>query len=68
MKMLMTYMHGYPCNRAWRPTEVCDVEDPTLSQQSAHMMAVKLSTLHAGHALPLEIFSGTHFCQRMSKP
>jgi hypothetical protein len=34
-------------------------------------MAVRLSALHTGHAvLPRNIFSasGTHFCQRMSKP
>jgi hypothetical protein len=27
---------GYPCNRPWRPIGLRDVEDPTLSRQSAH--------------------------------
>jgi hypothetical protein len=31
-------------------------------------MAVRLSALSAGLALPSEIFSGSHFCQRLSKP
>jgi hypothetical protein len=31
-------------------------------------MAVRLSALRAGRALPAEISYGTHFCWRMSKP
>jgi hypothetical protein len=27
---------SYPRNRLWRPVGLCDVEDPTLSSQSAH--------------------------------
>jgi hypothetical protein len=31
-------------------------------------MAVRLSALHVGCALPPERFSGTHFCWRLSQP
>jgi hypothetical protein len=31
-------------------------------------MTVRLSALRADRALPLETFSGTHFCYRLSKP
>jgi hypothetical protein len=39
---LSSFLHSpvtsslYPCNRQWRPIGLWDVEDPTLSRQSAH--------------------------------
>jgi hypothetical protein len=50
----------YPCNSPWRSIGLRDVEAPIFSGQSAHM-AVRLSALHAGHAVPHTKIPGTHF-------
>jgi hypothetical protein len=53
-----------PRNRPWRPTGLWDVEDSTLSRQSAHIWRQGLSVLRTGRALlPQKHFSvsTTHF-------
>jgi hypothetical protein len=34
--IILMLTHSYACNRSWRPIGLWDVEDPTLSRQSAH--------------------------------
>jgi hypothetical protein len=44
-----------------------DVEDLTFSKTLGSQMAVRLSALLVGHALPPERFSCIYFCERLSK-
>jgi hypothetical protein len=34
---IYTSIYRYPCKRPWRPVELWDVKEPTLSKQSPHM-------------------------------
>jgi hypothetical protein len=49
---------------------LCDIEAPTFSQTIGSHTAVRLSALRAGRLLPNSPrkISGTHFCQRLSRP
>jgi hypothetical protein len=51
---------SYSCASPCRPMGLRDIEDPTLPL-SVSEMAVRMSVLRAGRALPPEISSGTHF-------
>jgi hypothetical protein len=52
---VISVKRSYPCNRPWRPIGMWDVEDSTLSRQSADRWL--LSALRAEHALFATIIS-----------
>jgi hypothetical protein len=55
-------------NRPCRPIGFSGVEDPTLSRQSAHRWRLGCQPFEPAALYFPEISSGTHFCQRLSKP
>jgi hypothetical protein len=51
-----------PVNRLWKPIGLRDVEDRTLSRQSAHRWRWGCQPYAPAALYSPETFSGTHFC------
>jgi hypothetical protein len=59
---------SYPCNRPWRPIWLWDVEAPTLSLDNRLTDGGEVVSLTRRPPYIPRKISGTHFCQRLSRP